>query len=313
MENKNPKKENISPKTNEKPKEINKTNKKGQKKEQKAKKKEEKIKKRQENALKNVRWFWFFILFLSAIVILSMWDNHRKTKFMKQQNYTIDTLSNSLHFYKTKFLEKDSALTQLLSKYNNLLDQNMQNSEAIDQKKQELLQLKQELYVRDSILNALKKSFDVALSSYNRDQLTIHQKDGKLYLTMRNKLLFPSGSAQVQSSGYKVLRIVAHILKKNPNIDITIEGHTDNVPISPKNKKFKDNWELSTARAVTVTEILVKKYNVHPERLTAAGRSMYFPVAPNTTEKGRAQNRRIEFIMTPNLGALYEILGNQTK
>lgn len=313
MENKDPKKENITPKTNEKPKEIEKIDKKEQKKQLKAKKKEEKLKKRQEKALKNVRWFWFFILFLSAIVILSMWDNHRKTKFMKQQKNTIDTLTNSLHFYKTKFLEKDSALTELLSKYNTLINENMQNSETIDQKKQELLRLKQELYVRDSILNTLKKSFDVALSSYSSEQLTIKQKNGKLYLTMRNKLLFPSGSAQVQPSGYKVLKIVADILKKNPNIDITIEGHTDNVPVSPKNKKFKDNWELSTARAVTVTEILVKKYNIRPERLTAAGRSMYYPVAPNTTEKGRAQNRRIEFIMTPNLEALYEILGNQTK
>ena len=313
MENKNPKKENISPKANEKPQKINKIDKKEQKKQLKAKKKNEKLKKRQEKALKNIRWFWFFILFLLAIVILSMWDTHRKTKFMKKQKYTIDTLTNSLHFYKTKYLEKDSALTELLSKYNTLLDKNMQNSETIEQKKQELLQLQQELYVRDSILNTLKKSLDVALSGYSQDQLTIHQKNGKLYLTMRNKLLFPSGSAQVQQSGYRVLKIVANILKKNPNIDITIEGHTDNVPISPKNKKFKNNWELSTARAVSVTEILVKKYNIRPERLVASGRSMYYPIAPNTTEKGRSQNRRIEFIMTPNLETIYKILGNQTK
>ena len=126
---------------------------------------------------------------------------------------------------------------------------------------------------------------------------------------MQDKLLFPSGSDEIPPRGYKALRELAKVLKKNPNLEIMIEGHTDNVPISKKNKKFKDNWDLSVARAVTVVRILINKYGIEPERIEAAGRSYYYPVAPNTTAAGRAKNRRIEIILYPNIEGLTQIAG----
>jgi chemotaxis protein MotB len=277
------------------------------KKRQKEAKKAQKAQKRKEKAIRNTRWFWFFILLLIGIVLLSILDTHRKTAYLKTQQKTIDSLRYSEHFFKSKYIEKDSALNKLLADYNTLLEKNIQNNKQLTDKQKQLLRLQKVVYLQDSILRQVKKSFELALSSYDKRQVSVKMKDGKLYLTMRTKLLFPSGSATVQKRGMPALRLVSRILKHNPNIDIVIEGHTDNVPLNPKNKKFKDNWELSTARAVAVTRILTQYYHIRPERLTAAGRSMYYPIAPNTTAAGRAKNRRIEFIMTPNLEELYKI------
>ncbi len=268
-------------------------------------------KKIEKRSQKNTRWFWFFILFLLAIILLFMWDNYKKTKLLKQQTATIDTLTNKVYILQTKFQEKDSALNLLLANYNNLLSQNIEDSRELNSRKQELLRLQKVVYLQDSVLREVKTAIDVALSGYNANQVAVEMKDGKLYITMRNKLLFPSGSANVQSAGMNALKTLAKVLKQNPNIDILIEGHTDNVPINPKDKKFTDNWDLSTARAISVTRILTNKYNIAPERITAAGRSMYYPVAPNTTVEGRAKNRRIEFILTPNLEELYKLTDTQ--
>ncbi len=259
----------------------------------------------------NVRWFWFFILLLIAIVLLFLWDNHRKTQYIKIQDQTIDTLTNSAHFYKTRFLEKDSALNMLLANYNQLLQDNINSSQQINNNRDELLRLQKVVYAQDSILREVKSAIDVALSGYSSDEVDVDMKDGKLYITMRNKLLFASGSAQIQSKGLNAIKTLANVLKANPNLDIIIEGHTDNVPFNPKSKVYNDNWDLSTARAVEVTRALIDKYDIRPERITAAGRSMFYPVAPNTTVEGRAKNRRIEVILTPNLEELYKIADKQ--
>ncbi len=274
------------------------------KKEQRKKKKEAKIAERQK---KNTRWFWFFILFLSAIVLLFLWDNYRKANFIKKQQYKIDTLNNSLHVYKSKYEEKDSALKKLLKNYNSLLEQNVSSLEELTDNKKELLRLRKIVYMQDSILREVKTNIDAALSGYANDEISVEMKGGKLYVTMRNKLLFPSGSANIQSGGRNALRTLSDVLKDNPNLEIVIEGHTDNVPFESQSNKFTDNWDLSTARAVAVTKILINQYNIRPERITAAGRSMFFPVAPNTTVKGRAKNRRIEVILSPDLEQLYKI------
>lgn len=289
-----------------------------QKKELLAKDKQEKLAKKEARAQKNIstkstnsRWLWFFILLLIGIILLFMWDTHRKTKFIKAQMSVTDSLKYSEHFYKTKYQEKDSSLSILLKNYNDILAENIESSDQISTNKKELLKLQRIVYLQDSIMRAVKATFDVALGGYAKDQLSVEMKDGKLYITMRDKLLFPSGSELVQSTGLNILKTISKVLTDNSNIDIVIEGHTDNVPLSPKSKLFKDNWDLSTARAVSVTRILIQKYNIRPERLTAAGRSMFYPIAPNTTVEGRAKNRRIEFILTPNLEELYKISENQ--
>lgn len=272
---------------------------------------EEKIQLKIDKANRNILWLWFLGSLLVAIVLLYVWDNSRKMRFMKHQQKQIDTLTFNEHFYQSKYYEKDSAMNKLLADYNKILAENIMSSTSLDSQKQELLRLQKIVYTQDSIMQSVKKTIEAALIGYGADQLSVQMRDGKLYVTMREKLLFPSGSAQVSSQGLVALSKIAKVLKNNKNIDITIEGHTDNVPLSSKNKEFKDNWDLSVARAVEVTRILIEKYGVRPEAITAAGRSMFYPVAPNTTETGKAKNRRIEFIITPNLQELYKLIDNK--
>lgn len=275
-----------------------------------AEKEERKNREIEEKNRKNTRWFYFFILLLLAIIGLFVWDNYKSQKVYKSQIIQLDSLKTSEVFYKSKFIEKDSSLNLLLSNYNSLLRQNLDNSNELLMNKSELLKLQRVIYMQDSILRQVQKAINVALSGYHSDEISVEMKNGKLYITMRNKLLFPSGSAKTQKKGMIALNTLSKVLKSNPNIDIVIEGHTDNIPLNSDDKNYTDNWDLSTARAVAVTRLLIDNYNIRPERITAAGRSMFFPVAPNTTVKGRARNRRIEFILTPNLEELYNLAEN---
>ena len=124
---------------------------------------------------------------------------------------------------------------------------------------------------------------------------------------MENKLLFKSGKWNVEKQGIKALKQLANVLVDNPDISILIEGHTDNVPVNSKGD-IKSNWDLSTKRATAVVEILLQNEQILPQNLTAAGRSEYLPIAPNSTFEGRAANRRIEIILSPSLDKITTIL-----
>ena len=131
-------------------------------------------------------------------------------------------------------------------------------------------------------------------------------KNGRVYISMQESLLFPSGSAVVNPKGKEALAKVASVLNTNPDINIDIEGHTDNVPIHTK--AYPDNWTLSTARATSIAHVLIDEYAVSPVKLIASGRSQYVPVASNETAEGRAQNRRTEIILEPKYDQLMEII-----
>ena len=141
---------------------------------------------------------------------------------------------------------------------------------------------------------------------FNNDELTVTQKDGKVYVAMSDKLLFESGSAHVNKQGKDALGKLADVLKKQNDIDILIEGHTDNKPI--KTVQFKDNWDLSVVRATSVVRILTKDYGVNPLQIVPSGRGEYMPVDTNDSTEGRARNRRTEIIMAPRLDKLMDIL-----
>ena len=132
-------------------------------------------------------------------------------------------------------------------------------------------------------------------------------KNGKVYVSMTDKLLFRSGSADIEDKGKEAIKKLADILNKNTEVSITIEGHTDNIPI--KTAQFKDNWDLSVARATNMVRLLDETYKVDAKRLTAAGRGEYVPKATNETPEGRAKNRRTEIILSPKLDELYKIVG----
>lgn len=161
-------------------------------------------------------------------------------------------------------------------------------------------ELKEKVEVIDE-MSSTRKSIEANL----RDQITSKQVrletlEGKLKITFVDKILFNSGSAQVNQEGQQTLLSLADTLKQEPNQTIVVEGHTDSVGVGQSLQKvFPTNWELSTARATAVVRFLQDKGGIEPERLSAVGYSYYKPVAENETEEGRAQNRRIEIILVP--------------
>jgi chemotaxis protein MotB len=123
---------------------------------------------------------------------------------------------------------------------------------------------------------------------------------------MSDKLLFKSGSAAVEAKGKEAIKLLAGVLNKNQDIDILIEGHTDNVPI--KTAVYRDNWDLSVARATSIVRILTDEYKITPTRLTASGKGEFWPRATNETAEGRASNRRTEIILSPKLDEIMQLL-----
>jgi len=155
------------------------------------------------------------------------------------------------------------------------------------------------------VMNRLKKTVADALVNFKPDELSVSVKDGKLYVSLQEKLLFKSGSAMVDPKGKEALKSLATVLNNAPEINVMIEGHTDTVPIRGK---FEDNWALSVSRATSIVRILTNDYKVDAHRVIASGRSEFFPVDDNKTSEGRAKNRRTEIILSPNLSELFKLL-----
>ncbi len=155
------------------------------------------------------------------------------------------------------------------------------------------------------ILTNLKKTVSDALIGFKPDELSVDLKDGRLYVSLQEKLLFKSGSAVVDPKGKEALLTLAGVLFRTKDIGIMIEGHTDNVPVSGK---YEDNWALSTARSTAIVRILTKDYKVDSKLITAAGRAEFYPIEDNSTAEGKARNRRTEIILSPNLTELFKLL-----
>jgi len=153
---------------------------------------------------------------------------------------------------------------------------------------------------------ALRKKIADALVGFNSNELTVTMKNGRVYISMQESLLFPSGSAVVNAKGKEALAKVASVLNTSTDINIDVEGHTDSVPIHTK--MYADNWALSTARATSIAHVLIDDYSVTPAKLIASGRSYYDPVATNSTPDGRALNRRTEIILEPKLDELMSLM-----
>jgi chemotaxis protein MotB len=159
---------------------------------------------------------------------------------------------------------------------------------------------------QDSIMSALTNTVKKALLGFNPDELTVYMKDGKVYVSMSDKLLFKSGSPDVETKGKEALKKLAEVLNKNSDVSIAIEGHTDNVPIHTA--AFKDNWDLSAARATNVVRLLTDEYGMDARKLTAAGKGEFSPVADNSTTEGKAKNRRTEIVLSPKLDELLKAI-----
>ncbi|MDT8418630.1 MAG: OmpA family protein [Lutibacter sp.] len=160
---------------------------------------------------------------------------------------------------------------------------------------------------KEAQMQQLKNAISSALLNFEGKGLTVVQKNGKIYVSMENKLLFDSGSWAVGSEGKNAVEQLASVLSKNPDINVLIEGHTDNVPYT--GTTITDNWDLSVKRATAIVRILQNK-GVNPTQITAAGRSEYVIVGSNATPEGKAKNRRIEIILAPNLDEISKLLNN---
>lgn len=188
-------------------------------------------------------------------------------------------------------------------------EQIMSGKETIAAQQQRLQQLQRLIDEQKQQTEMLRKKMADALTNFNANELTVSTKDGKVYVSLQENLLFPSGSAVVNPKGKQALSQLAQVLNTNPDIRVNIEGHTDSIPI---HGRFEDNWALSVARATSIVRILTNDYKVNPERITASGRSQYEPVDVNYTSQGRAKNRRTEIILEPNLDKVMELLNSPT-
>jgi chemotaxis protein MotB len=221
--------------------------------------------------------------------------------------------------------ETQKLLSELQSAQENLQkkeDLLRQLEETLDTKKSALDELTFELEKRNARLVELEKILDAqkrivqdlknkvseALLGFENNGLTVTMKNGKVYVSLDEKLLFKSASWDIDANGRNALKKLAGVLERNPDIQITIDGHTDNVPYNPGTGQLKDNWDLSVKRATTVVRVLLEGSKIDPKRLTAAGHSEYLPVDSRNTTDARQKNRRTEIVLTPDLSQLYDLI-----
>lgn len=179
----------------------------------------------------------------------------------------------------------------------------------LEKRNARLAELEKMLDAQQKAVKALKDKVSDALFGFENNGLTVSMKNGQVYVSMEDKLLFKTGSYEIDANGRTVLRKLGTLLEKNPDITITIEGHTDDVPYrAAPGQQILDNWDLSVKRATTVVRVLTQDTHINPKRLVASGRSEYMPVDPLKTPDARQKNRRTEIILTPDLSALYKIL-----
>ena len=212
----------------------------------------------------------------------------------------------SLEAMKTITEQKERELNEknaLLESQRNELSN--KNSE-LDSKNAKVAELQAILNAKDSAMNALKRKVSEALSGFEGNGLSITQKEGKVYVSLDEKLLFKSGKWDVDPKGQEALKKLASVLENNQDVNITIEGHTDDLAYSG-NGNIQDNWDLSTKRATSIVKIILSNSKINPARLIASGRSCYLPVDDSKTAEARAKNRRTEIILTPKLDVLYEL------
>lgn len=177
----------------------------------------------------------------------------------------------------------------------------------IDEKEKRIAEFKEKLDSRERAVNALKSKMQEALLGFAGKGLSVSVKNGKVYVSLSNQLLFQVGKTDIDVKGQEALLELAKALKAQPDINVLVEGHTDNQPISAGGR-YKDNWDLSVMRATEVVRYLTVTGGVPPERVIASGRGEFFPISPGNTPEELANNRRTEIILTPKLDELFEFL-----
>jgi len=249
--------------------------------------------------------------------------NSEKTKLAMDLAAANNSYNRLKESYDALEENSSSALTDNLSRNRKLLEDLEAKEKALATEEARLKDLQRQLTDRsmrveelegiiaakDAKMRALKEAISAALTNFEGNGLTVEQRDGKVYVSMENKLLFDSGSWAVNSRGNEAVTALGRVLAQNKEIAVLIEGHTDNVPYGG-NGNIKDNWDLSTKRATAIVNILTRNSGIPKDNLTAAGRGEYAPLDSNATSEGRARNRRIEVILTPKLDEITKLLND---
>jgi chemotaxis protein MotB len=213
---------------------------------------------------------------------------------------TYNTLNSNYSALNDKYGALNNNLTTTSGKVTQL-------SADLKKREERLKEVEDALHRRDEASAALRDKLQQALLGFQNSGLTVTIKDGKVYVSLADKLLFPSGSIIINENGKLALQQLAAVLNKEPEINIAVEGHTDDKKVINLGQ-IKDNWDLSVLRATSVCRYLTETENIDPHRLTATGKSQYQPVDPTDTNDARAKNRRIEIVLTPKLDELYNLI-----
>ena len=225
-------------------------------------------------------------------------DSAQFASQIAQQQSTIGQLKQQIGDLNKKVEDLNSQAGLLSSDAKNKQNQ-------LNMTKEQLARLEALMEQQRHAIQEIRQKMTDALTGFNAKDLTVSIKNGKVYVSLSENLLFPSGSATVNPKGKDALSKLAQVLNSNPEITVDCEGHTDSVPI---HGRYQDNWALSVARSTAIVRILTTDYQVDPTRVVASGHSSYEPLQDNSTADGRAQNRRTEIILTPKLDELFKLL-----
>lgn len=263
-------------------------------------------------------------LFLPKNIIAVINERDSLCNTLSVREVEILDLKDVVENQKTNISKLQTEKSELTNQYNELMNEKISQAEQMNTalrlksetlaEKERLLSereivlqdLQNRIARQDSITKRLNDLIRGALLGFKSDELSVEVKNGKVYVSMSDKLLFKSASAAIETKGLEAIKVLADVLNKNNDIDILIEGHTDNLPI--RTAQYRDNWDLSVARATSIVRILVDDYKIDAKRLTASGKGEFSPRANNSTPEGRAANRRTEIILSPKLDIIMNLL-----
>lgn len=239
----------------------------------------------------------------------------RRYKDLQQSQETLLTghtretrrLLNELQNTQEDLLAKEERLRELEENASQKMVDLERLRAELEDRNQRLVELERIMNDKDAQMRSLRDAITAALYGFEKEGLSVDIRNGMVYVSMEEKLLFQTGSIEVDPRGVQALNTMAAVLEDNPDIMITIEGHTDDVPVR-SNASFADNWDLSVKRATSIVRILLGGSDIDPKRLIASGRGEYLPVDPSDSAGARQKNRRTEIILTPRLDELYRLL-----
>lgn len=240
--------------------------------------------------------------------------NQRNARLNEEKNRLVaDTvrLFNNYTYLQKQLREMSDRYRQLAAdgsaEASRMLKELERNQQSLDERSRKVAELEALLKSREEAMESIRRKVADALTGFEGKGLSITARNGNVYVSMDDKLLFRSGSFDIDPNGARAVRDLASVLAQNPDINIMVEGHTDDVPYRP-NGNLQDNLDLSVKRATTVTRLLLENKNIDPARIISAGRGEFLPVDPAKSTEARARNRRTEIILTPKINELIQLV-----